>query len=75
VYVEGRLQTREWEAQDGAKRSKTEIVAENMIMLDRAPAAGSSSASYEPVSATQSQTPTVDKGVGEEEIRIEDIPF
>ena len=33
VYVEGRLQTREWQAQDGAKRQRTEIVADNMIML------------------------------------------
>lgn len=38
VYIEGRLQTREWEGQDGMKRQRTEIIAENMIMLDRAPA-------------------------------------
>lgn len=35
VFVEGRLQTRDWEAEDGTKRYRTEIVAENMIMLDR----------------------------------------
>lgn len=35
VYVEGRLQTRDWEAEDGTKRYRTEIVADNMIMLDR----------------------------------------
>lgn len=34
IYIEGRLQTREWEGQDGNKRQRTEIVAENMIMLD-----------------------------------------
>ena len=34
VLVEGRLQTRSWEAQDGSKRYKTEIVADNVIMLD-----------------------------------------
>ncbi|KKP69838.1 MAG: Single-stranded DNA-binding protein [candidate division CPR3 bacterium GW2011_GWE2_35_7] len=34
VYVEGRLQTRSWEAQTGEKRTKTEIVAEDMIILD-----------------------------------------
>jgi len=34
VYVEGRLQTSDWEGQDGNKRYKTEIVMENMIMLD-----------------------------------------
>lgn len=35
VYIEGRLQTREWESQDGSKRRQTEIVANEMIMLDR----------------------------------------
>lgn len=34
VYIEGRLQTREWQGQDGTKRQRTEIVADNMIMLD-----------------------------------------
>lgn len=34
VYVEGRLETRSWDGQDGQKRYKTEIVGENMIMLD-----------------------------------------
>jgi len=38
VYVEGRLQTRSWEGQDGAKRNRTEIIAENVISLDRGPA-------------------------------------
>lgn len=33
AYVEGRLQTRSWEAPDGTKRNKTEIVAENLIAL------------------------------------------
>ncbi len=37
VYVEGRLQTRSWEGQDGAKRNRTEIIAENVISLDRGP--------------------------------------
>lgn len=34
VYVEGRLQTRSWEGQDGKKNYRTEIVVDNMIMLD-----------------------------------------
>ena len=34
IYVEGRLQSREWEGQDGIKRNRTEIVLENMIMLE-----------------------------------------
>lgn len=33
IYLEGRLQTRDWEGQDGVKRYRTEIIADNMIML------------------------------------------
>ena len=33
VYVEGRLQTRKWQAQDGTDRYSTEIVANEMQML------------------------------------------
>jgi len=38
VLVEGRLQTQSWEGQDGVKRYRTEIVADNLIMLDSRPA-------------------------------------
>lgn len=34
VYIEGRLQTRSWETPDGEKRQATEIVAEDMMLLD-----------------------------------------
>jgi single-strand DNA-binding protein len=34
VYVEGRLQTRKWQGQDGQDRYTTEIVANEMQMLD-----------------------------------------
>lgn len=34
VYLEGRLQTRSWDAQDGTKKTVTEIVVEDMIVLD-----------------------------------------
>jgi single-strand DNA-binding protein len=44
VYVEGRLKTRSWEGQDGAKHYKTEIIAENVIALDR-PLSGADSSS------------------------------
>lgn len=36
IFAEGRLQTREWTTQDGQKRQTTEIVMENMILLDSA---------------------------------------
>lgn len=34
VYIEGRLQTRSWETPEGDKRQSTEIVAEDMVLLD-----------------------------------------
>ncbi len=34
IYVEGRLSTRSWTAQDGAQKSTTEIVIDDMIILD-----------------------------------------
>ena len=34
VYIEGRLQTRTWNAQDGTQRQATEVVAEEMMILD-----------------------------------------
>lgn len=34
TYVEGRLSTHSWVAQDGAQRSSTEVVIEDMIILD-----------------------------------------
>lgn len=34
VYIEGRLQTRHWEDSEGNKHSATEVVANEMIMLD-----------------------------------------
>ncbi len=33
VFIEGRIQTREWEDQDGNKRTTVEIIANDMIML------------------------------------------
>ncbi len=37
VYIEGRLTTRSWEDRQGNQRKTTEIVAQNMQMLGRAP--------------------------------------
>lgn len=78
VYIEGRLQTRDWEGQDGVKRYRTEIIADNMIILDRAPqgagaarpaaAAANSGAEAIPVIERPIEAPT-------DEIRVEDIPF
>lgn len=35
IYVEGRLRTRSWEDKDGIKKFATEIIGDNLIMLDK----------------------------------------
>ena len=40
IFLEGRLQTRSWQDQSGTKKYMTEIIAENMQMLDRKPQGG-----------------------------------
>lgn len=35
VYIEGRLRTRSWDDKEGLKRYITEVVGENLIMLDK----------------------------------------
>jgi single-strand DNA-binding protein len=42
VFVEGRLQTRDWEDKDGNKRYTTEIVANNVVFLSGQGAGGGS---------------------------------
>lgn len=37
IYVEGHLKTRSWDDASGVKKFRTEIVAEDLIMLDRRP--------------------------------------
>jgi len=74
VYIEGRLQTRDWEGQDGVKRYRTEVIAENMIILDKVggerPSA--SSAFTPPAPQISQDDPSINL---DDEIRIEDIPF
>lgn len=78
IYLEGRIQTRDWQGQDGTKRYTTEIVAENMIMLDsRGSDAGAGS--YKPPVSNQNEPPTISydepEVQEEDEIRVENIPF
>lgn len=37
IYVEGYLKTRSWDTPEGVKRFKTEIIVQNMIMLEKRP--------------------------------------
>ena len=48
VYIEGRIQTRTWEDQNGIQRYTTEIVARDMRMLDASPAAPEETSGEEP---------------------------
>lgn len=75
VYVEGRLQTREWTGQDGVKRYRTEVIAENMIMLDSRPATPVAPIASEPAVTAVAIGAEPPQEVIEEEVRVEDIPF
>ena len=79
VYAEGRIETRDWTGQDGVKRYRTELVIDNLIMLDGprgstngAPAAGNA----KPSNSEQAPFPGGAEATNSsEEIRVEDIPF
>jgi single-strand DNA-binding protein len=85
VYVEGRIQTRNWEGQDGAKRERTEIIADNIIGLSGKGEGGSDwEPSQEKPSSASNQdsapkktadTPPVASKPVEDEINLDDIPF
>ena len=80
VFVEGRLQTRNWEGQDGVKRYKTEIVADNVIVLSsRGGGDGNFMArpqANEPENIDQTEEiKPAPKKSDDEEIDIEEIPF
>jgi single-strand DNA-binding protein len=44
ILVEGKLQYRTWEAQDGSKRSKVDVVADNVQFLGRSEGGGEAGA-------------------------------
>ena len=78
VYIEGRLRTRNWEDAQNMRRYATEIVADNLVMLDRKkdaeqggehPASGSEHGIADNASVHPQQSP----GTGSEETG--DLPF
>lgn len=85
VLVEGRLQTRNWEGQDGSKRNRTEIVADNLIMLDSKGSAqiGAAAPVSEDMGAVEQEAPSSPMPAAKptqspstsDEISVEDIPF
>lgn len=83
VYLEGHLQTSSWDGQDGQKRYRTEVVADNMIMLGSRPEGSragtqpqaAAPAASRPAEPTVQPEPAAVGTANDEEIRIEDIPF
>jgi single-strand DNA-binding protein len=74
VFIEGRMQTRDWVGQDGVKRYRMEIIADNMIMLDR-PATGGRPAAAPSEPPVPAEEAAIDADYNEEEIKVENIPF
>ena len=77
VMVIGRLQTRQWDAQDGSKRQRTEIVATDVNFLD---SRGEGSAPSAPAAHTSSSPAKSDDVViqdldSDSSINLDDIPF
>ena len=71
VYIEGRLQTHQWQDSEGQTRYRTEVIASDMIMLDgRGPRDGTPDEEYEqrPSARNSAHRSSVDIG-------DEDIPF
>lgn len=87
VFVEGRLQTRSWDGQDGKKQYRTEVVLENFQFGPKTSGTAAGGSSYSSSSTAPSAKnddgqeapfPNVpDEGVKypDEEINPEDIPF
>ncbi len=88
LYVEGRLQTRKWQGQDGQDRYTTEIIATEMHMLDSrsggtAPMASSTPTQYnapanrqnKPATAQSSQSMPNSPPPADYEDFDDDIPF
>ncbi|OIO47287.1 MAG: hypothetical protein AUJ28_01015 [Parcubacteria group bacterium CG1_02_37_51] len=71
IYLDGRLQTRSWEDQNGIKKYRTEIIADNMIMLDSKGSNENFNKTTSEPMAEADTTPVIE----EEEINVEDIPF
>ncbi|ALO16855.1 Helix-destabilizing protein [Salinivirga cyanobacteriivorans] len=72
LYIEGRIQTRKYQDRDGNDRYSTEIVADNMQMLDRKGSADNSNQGKAAPSAAQEPAPSSDYNSQPDE---EDLPF
>ena len=71
VYIEGRLQTRKWQDQNGQDRYSTEIVANDMQMLG-GKGGGTAPMPQEPASSAQQEPATANSATDDFD---DDIPF
>src|SRR3954466_14643395 len=74
VYIEGSLQTREWDDQDGNKRRTTEVRAREMVMLGGVPGENAGGGQRRAASAEGSSGPA-SGGTSTSTITDDDIPF
>jgi len=66
VYIEGRIQTRDWEDREGKKRTTTEIIANTMQMLGSPPSgAGSRSSAPQRTSPSSEKNPALNDPGGD----------
>jgi single-strand DNA-binding protein len=70
VYVEGRLQTRSWEGQDGQKRRTTEVVANDVQFLESRGAGVGAGAAADELPPLPD-----DPGAAVRDVDPDDIPF
>lgn len=78
VYLEGRLQTRKWQGQDGADRYTTEIVSNEMQMLGSRAGGGGGGGGYQappPAESAPSAAVPSGGGAGTHGDLDDDIPF
>ncbi len=67
VYIEGRLKTRSWEDKEGNKKFATEVVGDNLIMLDKRNEVGGT-AGYDIENAGSEETPPIPEEGGDERL-------
>ena len=78
VYIEGRLQTREWQGQDGQTRQTVEVVANEMVILDSrqgGPGGPSGYAGEERPSRPAGPAPAPGGFQDDVDSDVDDIPF
>ena len=75
LYVEGRLQTRQWEAKDGGKRSTTEVRVDSIEFVGGARGTANRPAANDTPSDHQAQPAPQPDAVPPQELTDDDIPF